>query len=145
MSLHNATARMGMLPAHPPRFDTERFIVVPLQPAKARELLEVLLCDPPLAEQLPWLADKSADGARSEALLASMQCAAGTAIVWGIVERARAACIGAVIARHSLEGIDVEVLCASQFFGQGVADEAGEPVMAWLDDAMEVTLLPLDT
>ncbi|MFD1836727.1 hypothetical protein [Paracidovorax cattleyae] len=70
--------------------------------------------------------------------------AAGTAIVRGLVERARAACIGAVIARHSLEGIDVEVLCASQFFGQGVADEAGEPTMAWLDDAMEVTLLPLD-
>lgn len=142
MGLQSATAQLGMLPGNPPRFDTERFIVVPLRPEKARELLEVLLCDPPLAEQLPWLADKSADGARSEALLASLQCAAGTAIVWGIVERARSACIGVVIARHSLEGVDVEVLCASQFFGQGVADEAGEPPMAWLGDAIEVTLAP---
>ena len=48
--------------------------------------------------------------------------------------------IGAIVARDSLEGLDVEVLVASQFWGQGVADEAGEPVMEWLADNNEVNL-----
>ncbi|MDA8457172.1 GNAT family N-acetyltransferase [Acidovorax sp. GBBC 3334] len=137
----NATAQWSTLPRNPPRFDTDRFMVLPLQPDKARDLLGVLLCDGKLAAQLPWMPDKSVDGARAEAFLAEMRCAAGTDLVWGIVERARGAYIGAVIVRDSLEGLDVEVLCASQFFGQGVADEAGEPVMAWLEEVVEVELV----
>ncbi len=144
MSLQNATAQMGMLPAHPPRFDTERFVVVPLQPAKARELLEVLLCDPLLAEQFALAGGqvRRRGAIRSAARQHAVRCRHGHHLGH------RGAGARGLHRRGDRppqpRGIDVEVLCASQFFGQGVADEAGEPAMAWLDDAMEVTLLPLD-
>jgi len=40
----------------------------------------------------------------------------------------------------SVCGIDLEVLCSSQFWNQGVADEAGSPVAEWLEIPMEVAL-----
>lgn len=101
----------------------------------------MLLQDERLAEQLPWMQDRSADGALREAFLLELQCAAGTTKVWGIVERARGMFIGAVIAKDSIEGIDLEVLCASQFWNQGIADEAGLPVAEWLEDNTEVTIV----
>jgi len=55
----------------------------------------------------------------------------------GIIERARAMFVGAVIAKNSIEGIDLEVLCASQFWNLGFADEAGLPVAEWLEDNTE--------
>lgn len=59
-----------------------------------------------------------------------MQC--GQARVWSIIERARRLQIGAILASHSLEGLDVEVLVASPFWDQDVSDEAGAPVIDWL-------------
>jgi hypothetical protein len=124
-----------------PVFNTERFIVTSLNPAKVRELSQVLLQDTRLAEQLPWMHDKTAEGAAREAFLLEMQCAVGTTRAWGIVERARAMFVGAVFARQTLDGLDLEVLCASQFWDQGIADEAGRPVAEWLEDNSEVQIV----
>lgn len=127
--------------SHRPQiFETERLTVVSLSPSDARTLLTVLLQDEALASQLPWMNDKSQDGALQHAFGIDLQCAAGQAKVWSIIERERRMQIGAIVARDSLEGLDVEVLVASQFWGQGVADEAGEPVMEWLADNNEVNL-----
>jgi RimJ/RimL family protein N-acetyltransferase len=123
-----------------PTFHTERFVVTPPTPAKLRELAQVLLKDERLAGQLPWMQEKSADGAEQEAFLLELQCASGTTKAWGIVERARAIFIGAVLARHTLGGIDLEVLCASGFWNHGVADEVGEPVGTWLEDSVDVQI-----
>ena len=60
---------------------------------------------------------------------------------WGIVERARGMFVGAVLARQSASGIDIEVRCASQYWNQGIADEAGDPVARWLDDNAEVQIV----
>lgn len=117
-----------------PRFDTERFIVAPLTPPGLRALASVLLRDEKLASELPWMQAPCADAADREAFLLELQCAAGVTKAWGIVERARALPIGAVLARPSLEGIDLEVLCASAFWDQGVANEAGVPVAEWLEE-----------
>lgn len=123
-----------------PSFDTGRFIVVPLSPSELRALAGVLLRDEKLAAQLPWMTQASADAAEREAYLLELQCAAGGTQAWGIVERARALPMGVVLARQSLEGIDLEVLCASAFWGQGVADEAGEPVADWLEESAEIEI-----
>jgi len=123
-----------------PTFNTERFVVTPLTPSKLRELAQVLLKDERLAEQLPWMQERTADGAAREAFLLELQCAAGTIKAWGIVERARAMLIGAVLARVTLGGIDLEVLCASQFWNHGVSDEVGEPVASWLEDCTDVQI-----
>ena len=120
-----------------PAFNTERFALVPLEPEKLHELARVLLCDEHLAARLPWMKDKGGDAAAKEAFLLKLQCASGTLDAWGIVERARAMFVGALLARWSLEGIDVEVLCASQFWDHGVADEASEPVLAWLEHRID--------
>lgn len=124
-----------------PTFNTERFVVAPLDPQKARELLAVLLQDERLAEQLPWLEERTQDGALREAFLLELQCATGTTQAWGIVERSRAMFVGMVLCRHNLSGLDLEVLCASQFWNQGIADEVGEPVATWLEDNAEVELV----
>ena len=132
-----------MLPDTPqalPTFDTEHFVVAPLTPSKLRELAQVLLQDEPLAEHLPWMQEKSSDGAMQEAFLLELQCAAGTVKAWGIVERARAMLIGALLARQTLEGIDLEVLCASSFWDQGVSDEVAEPVAEWLEDSVSIEI-----
>lgn len=135
-----AHATVTRSPQELPTFDTERFVVIPLKPPQIRALAAVLLCDEKLAAQLPWMEEKTADAAQREAFLLELQCAAGTTQAWGIVERARSMYIGAVLARQTLEGLDLEVLCASQFWNQGVADEAGEPVARWLEDHAEVEI-----
>lgn len=120
-------------------FDTERFIVVPLSPPEARNLLSILLQDEALSSRVPWLTEKSKDSALREAFGIELQSASGQIKVWGIVARKLRAQIGAIIARNSLSGIDVEVLVASQFWDEGVADEAGDPVVEWLADNSEPT------
>lgn len=133
------------LPAHLrnklPAFQTERFDVVPLNPAQVRALVEVLLQDELLVEYVTWMEDKSHDGARREAFLLQMQCAAGTTLAWGIVDRDSATHIGALLARPTVEGLDLEVLCASAFWDLGVADEAAEPVAEWMEQNCEVEMM----
>jgi RimJ/RimL family protein N-acetyltransferase len=129
------------MPRAEPTFNTERFVVAPLTPAKLREVAGVLLQDEKLAEQLPWMRDKTLDGALREAFLLELQCTTGTTKAWGIVERARAMLIGVVLSRQTLTGLDLEVLCASQFWNQGVADEAAGPVAEWLEENSEVQLV----
>jgi hypothetical protein len=73
-----------------------------------------------------------------EAYGIGLQAAAGQLKVWGIIARELRMQIGAIIARNSLEGIDVEVLVASQFWDDGVVEEASEPVMEWLEHNSEV-------
>ena len=139
-STQGIEARLAQSTLDLPTFDTERFVVAPLSPPQLRALMEVLLRDERLAAQLPWMEEKTADAAAREAFLLELQCSAGTVQPWGIVDRARAMLVGAVLARHTLEGLDVEVLCASRFWNQGVADEAGEPVAEWLEDNAEVEI-----
>lgn len=137
----DASAEVGPLDQDAPLFNTERFIIAPLTPAKIRQLAGVLLQDEKLAEQLPWMQEKTRDGALREAFLLELQCAAGTTKAWGIVERARRMLIGTVLARYTVSGLDLEVLCASQFWNQGVADEVADPVAEWLEDNTEVQLV----
>lgn len=139
--LQVANAQLGPLCQDTPTFNTERFIIAPLTPAKIRQLAGVLLQDELLAEQLPWMQEKTRDGALREAFLLELQCATGATQAWGIVERARSMLIGTVLARHTLSGIDLEVLCASQFWNQGVADEVADPVAEWIEDNTEVQLV----
>ena len=128
-----------------PRFETERFTVVPLSPSEGRKLAEVLLQDEVLAARVPWLTEKTQDGALREAYGIELQAAAGQLKVWGIIARQLRMQIGAIISRDSLEGIDVEVLVASRFWNDGVVEEASEPVMDWLEDNAEVLWnLPID-
>lgn len=133
------------LPAHLrnklPAFQTERFDVVPLNPAQARTLVEVLLQDERLVEYVTWMEDKSHDGARREAFLLEMQCAAGTVLAWGIVDRDSDTHIGALLARPTVEGLDLEVLCASAFWELDVADEAAGPVAEWMEQNCEVEMM----
>lgn len=143
MTVQDPSAELDKLPPQPPLFNTERFIVAPLVPAKARELLAVLLQDERLAAQIPWMQERSKDGALREAFLLELQCASGATQAWGVVERARGFLMGAVLARHTVGGIDLEVLCASQFWNQGVADEVGDPVADWLEAHTQVTLAPV--
>jgi hypothetical protein len=121
-----------------PRFETERFSVVPLSPTEGRKLAEVLLQDEALAARVPWLTDKTRDGALREAYGIELQAAARQIKVWGIAAREFRMQIGAVICRNSIEGIDVEVLVASQFWGNEVIEEVSDPVMDWLEDNSEV-------
>jgi RimJ/RimL family protein N-acetyltransferase len=132
---------LGPFPQDAPTLHTERFLIAPLTPAKLRELAGVLLQDEQLAAQIPWLQEKTADGALREAFLLELQCAAGATFAWGIVDRERVMMVGAVLARQSLTGIELEVLCPSQFWNQGIADEAGEPVAEWLEDNVEAQLV----
>jgi len=139
--LQDAIAELGPLTEAAPTFNTERFIVSPLAPAKIRELAGVLLQDEKLAAQVPWMQEKTLDGALREAFLLELQCTTGATKTWGIVDRARGMFIGAVLARYTLSGLDLEVLCASRFWNQGVADEAADPVAAWLEDHTDVQLV----
>lgn len=119
----------------PQVFETERFLVLALSGFDARNLVAVLLQDEALASRVDWMKDKSRDGALQEAFGIELRCNADQAKVWGIIDRARRMQIGAVIAGHSLEGLDVDVLVASQFWDQDVSDEAAAPVMEWLEKA----------
>jgi hypothetical protein len=136
-----AKAELGQFPSVTPAFNTARFMVTPLNPAKLRSLVEILLQDEQLATHLPWMVDKSLDGARHEAFLIELQASTGTTKGWGIVERERRMFIGAVLARQCLSGIDVEVLCPSQFWDQGVSDEVGPPLAEWLEENIEIDLV----
>jgi RimJ/RimL family protein N-acetyltransferase len=117
-------------------FETERLTVTPLSPAEARRLFEVLLQDDALAAQLPWLESTGRDEALREAFGIELQCAAGLTLAWGIVERASRTMIGGIVAKHTLEGSEVDILVASQFWDHGVAEEAGDPVVAWLQERL---------
>jgi RimJ/RimL family protein N-acetyltransferase len=121
-------------PAQSKKFETERFVVVPLSGAQARRLLCVLLQDELLAAQVEWLRDKSLDGVEKEAFRIELLCNAGRVKVWSIVERARKLQIGAVLATFSLNGLDLEIVVASQFWDQGVSAEVAEPVAQWLEN-----------
>lgn len=121
-----------------PVFKTERFTIAGLSPSEARALVEVLLQDEALAARVPWLSEKTGDGARREAFAIELQSAAGQLKVWSIVARELRMQIGAIIARDSLEGIDVEMLVASRYWGSGVSEEAGEPVIEWLEENVEL-------
>jgi hypothetical protein len=133
------------LPAHLrsklPTFQTERFEVVPLNPPRARELVQGLLQDKRLAEYVTWLEDKSPDGVRREALLLELQCAAGTTLAWGIVESESTTFIGALLARPTIEGLDLEVLCASALWDQGVTEEAAMPVAEWIEEHCDIEMV----
>lgn len=129
---------MNSLTKVQPKFETERFTVAPLSPSEGRKLAEVLFQDEALAARVPWLTEKTQDGALRQAYGIELQAAAGQIKIWGIVNRELHAQIGAIISRNSIEGIDVEVLVASQFWDDGVVEEASEPVMDWLDDHSEV-------
>jgi hypothetical protein len=134
----NVTVEHGRATA--PTFQTERFVVSPLGPTMVRELAKVLLQDELLADQLPWMSDHGADGAAKEAFLLELQCAAGHVRAWGIVHRVRTMYVGMVLARASLEGMDIEVLCASQFWDQGISDEIVGPVVEWLEETADVRI-----
>jgi len=120
-------------PARSKKFETERFVVVPLTGAQARRLLGVLLQDEMLAARVDWLGDKSLDGIEKEAFRIELLCNAGQLNVWSIVERARKLQIGAVLTTFSLEGLDLDILVASQLWDQDVSSEVAEPVAQWLE------------
>jgi hypothetical protein len=123
-------------------FETARFIVAELSGSDARRLLAVLLQDEALAARIDGMKDKSQDGALREAFGIELECNAGQAKAWSIVERARRMPIGAIVARYSIEGLDVEVLVASQFWDQDVSEEAAPPVVEWLQQNItEVNLM----
>lgn len=90
---------------------------------------------------MPGMVDKSADGACREAFLLELEATAGSVKGWGILQRGRGMQVGMVLARQSMSGIDVEVLCPSEFWDQGVSDEVGPPLAEWLEDNVEVTLV----
>lgn len=121
-----------------PEFETDRFTVVPLSPSEGRKLAEVLLQDEALAARVPWLTEKTRDGVLLQAYGIELQAAAGQIKVWAIVSRELRMQIGAIISRNSIEGIDVEVLVASQCWSAGVVEEVCGPVMDWLEDNSEV-------
>lgn len=120
-------------PARLKKFETERFVVVPLSGAQARRLLCVLMQDEMLASRIDWLHDKSLDGVEKEAFRIELLCNAGQVNVWSIVERARKMQIGAVLTTFSLDGLDLEILVASQFWDQDVSAEVADPVAQWLE------------
>lgn len=121
-----------------PRFETDRFIVMLLSPSDARRLLEVLLQDEPLAARVPWLNDKTQDGALQEAYAVGLQAAAGIIKVWGIFSKESQEQVGVMIAKNSPNGIDVEALVASRYWDNDVIEEASEPLMEWLEENSEV-------
>ncbi|MEX3816090.1 hypothetical protein AB3X96_38695 [Paraburkholderia sp. BR13439] len=121
-------------------FETERFTIVSLSGNEAKNLVSVLLQDELLASRIDWMTEKSHDGAMQAAFGIELQCNAGQAMAWGIIERARRMQIGAVLAIYSFEGLDVEVLVASQFWDQHVSEEAAPPVLEWLQQNAEVNM-----
>ncbi|MBN3828232.1 GNAT family N-acetyltransferase [Burkholderia sp. Ac-20384] len=121
-------------------FETDRFQVVALSGSSARSLLAALLQDEALASRVDWMEDKSTDGALREAFGIELQCNAGQTRVWSIVDRAKRMQIGAVMAKHSIEGLDVDVLVASRFWDQGVSGEVAAPVMEWLEKEANLAL-----
>jgi len=138
----DATAIVGAFNAPSPQIDTLRFLLKPLAPPKLRELATVLLRDAALVEQLDWVQDRTESGACREAFLLELQATAGSVRAWGIVDRDSQVFVGAVLARQCIDGIELEVLCASAFWGHGICDEVGYPVAEWVEDNTQVDLVP---
>jgi hypothetical protein len=122
------------------RFETERFTIAPISAFEARSLLAVLLQDELLASRVDWMEEKSQNGAMQQAFGIELMCSADKAKVWTIIERSSRMQIGAVLARYSVAGIDVEVLVASQFWDCDVTDEVAPPVVDWLEKNVEINL-----
>jgi Acetyltransferase (GNAT) domain len=127
-------SRLNQLSEKLSSFETVQFTVAPLSAVEAHNLLIVLLCDAALASQVPWLRKKSQHAIQREAFDIAAQSADGELKIWGIVAREQSMEIGAVIARNSDEGVDVEVLVASRFWQEGIADEVTDPVIEWLSN-----------
>lgn len=124
---------------NPPNFETERFSVVLLSPSEVRDLAETLLQDEALAARVPWLVEKAWDDAVREAYGVKLHATYRPLKVWGVMSREFQRVVGAVIARNSPEGIDVDVLVgAPQHWDGGVSVEATRPVIEWLEDHSEV-------
>lgn len=105
-----------------------------LSPTDTRKLLEVLLQDEQLAARVPWLSEKTQEGAHREAFGIGLQAAAGLVRVWSIISRERHTQVGAMIVRNSSDGIDIEALVASQYWDHDVVEEACVPLVDWLED-----------
>ncbi|RZI40930.1 hypothetical protein EGT07_21785 [Herbaspirillum sp. HC18] len=118
-------------------FETERFIVVQLSPSDGRKLAEAMLQDEALVARVQRT-DRSPDEAGRDAYGIELQAASGQLKMWSIVARDVMAPVGVIIARNSVVGIDVEVLVPSRFWCDGVAEEAREPVIEWLEDHAEL-------
>lgn len=125
---------MNLLTSDRPCFETDRFIVLLLSPSDSRKLMEYLLQDRLLAARIPWLSDKTREGALHEAFGIGLQAAAGLVKVWSIISRERQIQIGAMLVRKSQEGLDIEALVASRYWDDDVVDEASEPLVDWLEE-----------
>lgn len=121
-----------------PRFETDRFSLILLSPSDTRKLMEALLQDRLLAARVPWLNDKTAAGALREAFGLGLQAVAGLVKVWSIVSREGQVQVGAMIVRKSPEGIDIEALVASRYWNQDVVEEAGGPLIDWLQENEDI-------
>lgn len=119
-------------------FETDRFTVTLLSPVEGRELSFTLLQDEALVAQLPWVTKKTPGWAAEEASRIEQDAASGLLKIWGIAGKEQGNEVGAIIARNTLEGIDVEVLVLSQFWGDEVGEETGEPVLNWLEENSEM-------
>jgi hypothetical protein len=130
-------ARVLML-TNPPAIHIGSYLLVPLRPAKVRELMCVLLDDQGLAEHPLRTRDAGADSATQQALSLEQECAVGATVVWGIVDRSSQVCVGAAIARQMLNGLDLEVMCASTYAGLGITETVAEPLAEWLEDHVDL-------
>lgn len=115
-------------------FETERYFIAELTGYDVRNLMSFLLQDELLCARIDWMTDTSRDSALREAFGIELLCNAGQGKVWTIIDRAKSKEIGAVFARHSRAGLDVQVLVASRFWDQDVSEEASAPVVEWLEE-----------
>jgi hypothetical protein len=137
---HNvALGACEALSLHSPIFDTEHFFVLPLKPADVRLVLGLLLQDEDLTRDLSWMKDRSPEGARREAFMLELRCAADMIKVWGIVERDQGVFIGAVLSQDPLR---LDVLCQRPWDTALVSEEVGAPVSNWLEATDAPLALP---
>lgn len=115
-------------------FDTQRLLLLPLQPDYARELVRSLLAFPELAAIVPWMQGKGIDDASREAFRLELQCNAGQTVAWAIIERHTQVIAGALLAGASLGGTQLEVLLAPKYWHHGYSKEAQEPIVEWLEE-----------
>jgi len=116
-----------------PTFATPRFALAPLEPSIARKLVEYLLLDDELASKLPWMTDRTPEGARL--IGEQMEAAAerGLCKMWSIRVREDEMVIGMLIARNGGNGIDLEVLVEAAHEETDLMDEVTCPVTEWLE------------
>jgi len=115
-----------------PSFETARLLLLPLKAEHARQLVRSLLDEPRLAAIVPWMKDRSPNGATHEAFRIELECNVGRMGVWAVVERRSQVLAGALLASASLTGTQLEVLLAPEFWDLGYSKEAQEPMIAWL-------------